>query len=263
MFSPLHSVDPDSWLLLAAITLLLGLSAYLGKRLFARQSRRNEAADDELKIVLGATLSLFGLLIGFILSFAINGYNTRVAAEENEAIAIGNAFQRTTLLDHAHQEQAEDMLNQYLQSRIQFFEANDENHRAQIRMQSIQIQTTMWTLIGRIAKNKPDPVIVTVLDAANDLYTAQQKTIASWRQQIPAAAWAMLLFFGVCSNFLIGYNVRGRKGINTLVLTMPVVTALTLFMIAEIDVPGKGMIHVTPDNLKAVQITVSRGGLAP
>ena len=41
------------------------------------------------------------------------------------------------------------------------------------------------------------------------------------------------------------------------------VTALALFMIAEIDVPGKGFIHVSPDNLTAVRTTISNGGLMP
>ena len=34
-------------------------------------------------------------------------------------------------------------------------------------------------------------------------------------------------------------------------------------MISEIDIPGKGMIHVTPHNLEAVKVTIGEGGLAP
>ena len=34
-------------------------------------------------------------------------------------------------------------------------------------------------------------------------------------------------------------------------------------MISEIDVPGKGVIHVTPQNLEALQVTLSKGGLTP
>lgn len=70
----------------------LSFSALLGKFTWGRKFEHDAVTEDEIKIVLGATLSLFGLLIGFILSFAIGGYNARVAAEENEAIAIGNAF---------------------------------------------------------------------------------------------------------------------------------------------------------------------------
>ena len=260
----LDFIDTYSWAMLLSILVVLGASAFLGKLIWTRHARRDATLDDELKIVLGATLSLFGLLIGFILSIAISGYNTRVAAEENEAIAIGNAFQRTTLLmNDEHKAHAEKLLHDYLNLRIRFFETADEDERARIRMLSIQTQTHMWALISRIAKQNPNPVMTSALNACNDLYTAQQKTMASWRHQIPGAAWVILILFGICSNFLIGYNMRGKTGSNTLLLVVPAITSLALFMISEIDIPGKGMIHVTPHNLEAVKITIGEGGLAP
>lgn len=118
-------------------------------------------------------------------------------------------------------------------------------------------------MISKIAKVKPDPILAMALNACNDLYTAQQKTLASWRNQVPGTAWAILLVFGLCSNFLLGYNVRGQRGSNRLIFIIPAITALALFMIAEIDVPGKGIIHVSPDNLQALLVTLSHGGLMP
>ena len=101
------------------------------------------------------------------------------------------------------------------------------------------------------------------LNACNDLYVVQQKTMASWRHQIPGVAWFILIIFGVCSNFLVGYNVRGRSSRSAMIFVIPAVTALALFMIAEIDVPGKGIIHVSPDNLESLRVTLSSGGLMP
>ena len=48
-----------------------------------------------------------------------------------------------------------------------------------------------------------------------------------------------------------------------MIFVIPAVTALALFMIAEIDVPGKGIIHVSPDNLESLRVTLSSGGLMP
>ncbi len=263
MLEMLRFVDATSWALLLAMLCSLGLAALAGKFSWGRAASRDAAAEDDLKIVLGATLSLFGLLMGFTLSFAISGYNTRMSAEENEAIAIGNAFQWTAALDAGHQPQAQAMLQDYLSLRIRFFDTVDEGQRAQVRMESIRLQTRMWQLISKVAKASGDPQLGSALGASNALYVAQQKTMASWRRQIPGAAWAILMAFGLCSNFLIGYNSRGRPGGRALIFMVPVVTALTLFMIAEIDVPGKGIIHVVPDNLQAVRVTVENGGLAP
>ena len=91
-------VDAESLKMLLAIFVVLALSSWVGSVIGRQQRKQNPAKDEGIKIVLGATLSLFGLLIGFLLSFAISGYNTRVSAEEHEAMALANAFQRTTLL---------------------------------------------------------------------------------------------------------------------------------------------------------------------
>ena len=262
MKTALDYIDIYSWLLLAFMSVGLILSAFLGKIAWGKRVRHDADFSDELKIVLGGTLSLFGLLMGFLLTFAISGHNTRMAAEENEAIVIGNAFQRTSLLEAAYQPQAEQMLKDYLALRINYFSTDNDDKRTAIRMESIRIQTQMWRYVSKIAKDNPTPVIVMVLESCNDLYTAQQKTMSSWRHQIPGIAWALLIRFAVCSNFMIGYNIRGKVGSNVLICTMPLITALALFMIAEIDVPGKGLIHVEPDNLRSILVTLGQGGLA-
>ena len=261
MLSIFHPIDMYSWLILVSMLLVLCLAAFAGKVVWGGKAVRNADFDDELKVVLGCILSMFGLLVGFILSFAISGLNSRMAAEENEAVAIGNAFQRTTLLTESQQETAEKLLEEYLALRIAFYATDDDAKRADIRMESIKKQAYMWFQISKLAKQNPNPVIVTVLNASSELYVAQQKTMSSWRHQIPVVAWALLVLSAVCSNFLIGYNARGKSGSNVLVCIMPIFTALALFMIAEIDVPGKGLIRVAPDNLNALILTLEQGGL--
>lgn len=254
--------DASSLTVLLAVFAVLAVSAGLGKFLSGLRKGLEPSDDEGLKVVLGATLSMFGLLIGFLLTFAISGYNMRMSAEESEAIAVGNAFQHTTLLPTEHaQAHAREMLQGYLTARIQFYETPDEDQRAELRLQSIQMQTRMWTLVSDATKSHPSLVMMSLLDATNQLYVTQQETMASWRQQIPTAAWLVLIIFGVFSCFLIGYDMRGKY--RSMVLVVPFVTAVALFMIAEIDVPGKGVIHVTPDNLKDVRVTVAQGGLAP
>ncbi|KMM83245.1 hypothetical protein SAMN04490203_3038 [Pseudomonas taetrolens] len=261
MRSILYSIDIYSWCLLVSMLLGLCVAAFAGKAVWGRKVAHDSNYDDEIKVVLGGTLSMLGLLIGFILTFAISGLNSRIVAEENETIAIGNAFQHTTLLTESQQAIAEKMLRDYLLLRISFFATNDDDKRAAIRAESIKVQSHMWALISKITKARQGSVIVTVLHASSELYVTQQKTMSSWRHQIPGVAWALLILCAVCSNFLIGYNARGRRGGNTLVCIMPIFTALALFMIAEIDVPGKGLIQVAPDNLRALMLTLDQGGL--
>lgn len=256
-------VDSYSWALLFGIFVVLSGSALLGKFAGVRTTKKNNPdLEDELKIVLGATLSLFGLLVGFMLSFSMSGYDARIGAEENEAIAIGNAFQRTTLLDERHRDQAKAILTDYLNLRIRFYETLDEDKRETIRFESIGMQAHMWALISKIATQNPNPVLTSALNACNDLYVTQQKTMSSWRHNIPQAAWVVLIVFGIFGNYLIGRTIRNRRGSQSLLLIIPAISALAMFMIAEIDVPGKGIVHVEPDNLKSIHLMVNTTGLA-
>lgn len=79
----------------------------------------------------------------------------------------------------------------------------------------------------------------------------------SWRDQIPNIVWYLLIFFAIVSNFLIGYNARKEQGMNLLILILPFLITLALFIIYEIDIPGKGVIHVTPDDLVSLKETIN------
>jgi hypothetical protein len=64
--------------------------------------RRNPSAEDEqhedLGIILGATLTLLALIIGFSISMASSRYDQRKNLEEAEAKAIGTEMLRADLL---------------------------------------------------------------------------------------------------------------------------------------------------------------------
>ena len=178
---------------LSLLTMLV-ISSYIGKFISFNLKDNNNSHDD-IKIILGASLSLLGLLIGFVLSISINGYNQRQLMEENEAIAIGNAYQRIQLLDKEDQDKTVGVLNQYLEARIFFFTTGISDKNFHWKNRSLEKQSTLWSIGVNTANKSPTPVTLSILAALSDLYTSQQKTMASWRHQIPNAAWLLLLFF--------------------------------------------------------------------
>lgn len=249
-YSGFFNDTPIDSIFLFIITFLLSVFfAYIGKFIFKRKKINDDLGDDDAKIILGAILSLLGLLIGFVLSISISGYNNRQQTEENEAMAIGSAYQRIQILDGQERIDSLNLLSQYLNSRIEFFKSGVSDDNNQWRLISLEKQSKLWDIGVKEAKASPNPVMASVLASFNELYLSEQKTMASWRHQIPNAAWFLLVFFAVCSNVLIGYNMRKIQGKNWLIFILPSLTTLALFMIAEIDIPGEGIIHVTPDDL--------------
>jgi hypothetical protein len=84
----------------------------------------------------------------------------------------------------------------------------------------------------------------------NDLLNSQGYTQAAWWNRLPAGAWVLLILVAIASNFLFGYSER-RDGRVRLML-LPLIVSVPLFLIADIDTPRSGIIHVVPQNLIAL-----------
>jgi hypothetical protein len=76
----------------AAAFVALWLASVMGSWLRRRNpSAEDEKHEDDLGIILGATLTLLALIIGFSISMASSRYDQRKNLEEAEANAIGTA----------------------------------------------------------------------------------------------------------------------------------------------------------------------------
>lgn len=245
----MNKAPMDSILLLGITLGSLLLAAYGGKYVFKRRLERAEVEDDEAKLVLGAILSLLMLLIGLVFSIAAGGYADRLAAQENEAIAIGSALQRTELLPPHIRAQAKRTLADYLEARIQFYELSTEAAHQHWKQRSEELQFKLWHLAVEQAQAEPTSIDASVLDAYAAIYQTLHRTQFNWRHHIPIYGWWALLASAFLANALIGYNIRGIKGENWLIILLPLLTTGAFYLIAEIDMPGAGIIRVNSDGL--------------
>src|SRR5579862_5287108 len=89
------------FLVLVLSFLALVLSAWAGDYFRRREGVLKEDAREDYSTVVGATLTLLGLIIGFSFSMAIGRYDQRKNYEEEEANAIGTEYVRADLLPPA------------------------------------------------------------------------------------------------------------------------------------------------------------------
>ena len=80
---------------------LLWLAAWVGGRISQRRRDLTEDLRTDFGVVLAATLTLLGLIIGFSFSMATGRYDLRKTYEEAEANAIGTEYVRVDLLPTA------------------------------------------------------------------------------------------------------------------------------------------------------------------
>jgi hypothetical protein len=63
-------------------------------------------------------------------------------------------------------------------------------------------------------------------------------------------AWALMVFIAIACNVLVGYGARSARGAGVLLLILPLIVAVAFELIADIDSPRAGVIHVVPQNLR-------------
>src|SRR5258705_13590057 len=121
MFNPLDY----PLLILVGSLLTFSVSSSIGAWL--RNRTRNVEADDrdDFKFILGGTLTLLGLIIGFTFSMAVNRYDQRKNCEEEEANAIGTEYLRADFLPAADAANVRALLTNYLAQRIDNYKSRD------------------------------------------------------------------------------------------------------------------------------------------
>ena len=123
----------NSPLLVFALSLFVpGLSARIGVFLRDRRGSIDDAARQDFDRVLGATLTLLGLIVGFSFSMAVTRYDQRKSYEEEEANAIGTEYLRVGLLQPSEATKLRDLMTRYLDQRV-FVLQNPGTRRNSIR----------------------------------------------------------------------------------------------------------------------------------
>jgi hypothetical protein len=235
-------------LVFAVTFVLLSLSTLAGALARKRTAKVGEAEREDLGVILPASLTLLGLIIGFSFAMSTGRYDQRKNYEEEEANAIGTEYVRADLLAPASGDQVRALLRSYLNQRIVFYETRDA---AQLRMSdgaTAQLQAQLWTACVAPASAQPSPLTALSVSGMNDVLNSQGYTLAAWRNTIPVAAWILMEAIAVFCSVLVGYGAR-RTQINVFQLILPLLVALSFFLIADIDSPRNGIVRVPPENL--------------
>jgi hypothetical protein len=240
----------DNPLIVFALALFaLWLSAWIGCSFLKRRLSVKVGVREDFSVILAATLTLLGLIIGFSFSMAISRYEQRKNYEEEEANAIGTEYVRADLLPAADAARVRALLRNYLDDRILFYKTRNEQQLRQINANTAQLQSELWAAVKTPAAAQPTCVVALAISGMNDVWNSQGYTQASWWNRIPFAAWGLLAVIAICCNLLVGYGASHPEAEGILMLIIPIVVSISFFLIADIDSPRGGVILVQPQNL--------------
>ncbi|MGA7237901.1 MAG: hypothetical protein WBY44_19605 [Bryobacteraceae bacterium] len=227
----------------------LWLSAETGTYFHRRWPGMDDAEREDLGLILGAALTLLGLIIGFTFSMAVSRYDLRKNYEEAEANAIGTEYLRAELLPSDDAARVRDLLRNYVDQRILFYTTRDPSQLETINSSTARLQRDLWSAVKTPAVAQPTAVAALAVSGMNDVLNSQGYTQAAWWNRIPTGAWILLVAIGVCCNVLFGYHARRLQGKDIRFFILPLIVAVSFFLIADLDSPHGGLIRVIPQNL--------------
>ena len=230
----------------------------LASRLGSHQRHRHplpEEERDDFGIVLSATLTLLGLLIGFTFSMAVSRYDQRKNYEEAEANAIGTEYVRADLLPPADGAKVRDLLKKYVHQRVLFYTTRSPWKVGKINADTAELQNELWSAVRSQAAAQPTPITALIISGMNDVLNSQGYTQSAWWNRIPVAAWILMATIAIGANLLIGYGARWTDW--RLLLIVPLAVSLSFFLISDIDSPRGGAIRVAPRNLLSLAHSLS------
>lgn len=232
-------------LLFALLVAAVAFGSFVLRRLVVLPEENRE----DFRIVQSSTLTLLALLVGFSLSMAVSRYDQRKNLEESEANAIGTEYSRADLADTAVSAQIKSGLVRYAQLRVADYRTSNLQELERIGRDTANLQSELWRLATQVAKDKPTPIGALVVAGMNDVLNSQDYSEAARINHIPLGAWFLMICIAVFGCVVQGYGAKGNLRKGPLITILPVTVPLSLALIADIDSPRGGIIHVQPQNL--------------
>src|SRR5499427_10546657 len=200
------------FLVFALSLLVLFLAAIIGDQLRRRVFPLQDEGREDFNIVLGGTLTLLGLLIGFSFSMAVSRYDQRKNYEEAEANAIGTEYVRADLLPEKDASRVRELLRKYTDQRVLFYKTRDEHKVAKINADTAELQNELWSAVRPAAAAQPTAAVIALaVSGMNDVLNSQGYTQAAWWNRIPIAAWVLMAAIAIGCNLMNGYSTHQRN----------------------------------------------------
>jgi hypothetical protein len=246
-----------------AAGLFLGMLILLetGRRMGARRLAEDpEGARQGLAVVEGAVFSLLGLLVAFTFSGATGRFEGRRQLIIEEANDIGTAYLRIDLLPVAAQPALRDLFRQYLDSRLRIYrELSDLATAEKALAHSIRLQGEIWKAAVATCRDQASAsASMLLLPALNQMIDITTVRTEGMRIHPPLIIFAMLGVLSLTASLLAGYGMAGgrlRSWIH--ILGFAAATAVTVYVIMDIEYPRFGLIRVDGADRVLVEVKES------
>jgi hypothetical protein len=201
---------------------------------------------------------LLSLLLGFTLPMSLPNYDLRKHLVIEEANAIGTTNLRAQMLPEPARGKILGLLREYVDARMEFSKAGPRVGELQACLaHAKQLQNEIWRQSVAAAQQSNSPLTSTFVQALNESIDLSEKRLAALEMRIPRVIWWMLALISLLTCLLVGYSMRRRFLL--VMLVSPLMIAIVMGLIADLDSPRSGLIRVSQQSMERLQMDLKDG----
>lgn len=239
-------LDPfPLWTILPLTIAIALLAIEIGYR-FARyrQQRSLEEKESPVGGMVGAMLGLLAFMLAFTFGLAGSRFEDRRQILLSEANAIGTTYLRGAMLPEPMRSEGRNLLREYVDVRLEGVQPDKFAHAV---ARSEELHERLWSVaVAATEKDRSDitGLFVSSLNEVIDLHAT--RLMAGVRSRVPAVIWIVLFLLGFIAMVMLGYHT-GLSGSRRSIAVVALVIGFcaVLYLIADLDRPGKGMLQVS------------------
>jgi hypothetical protein len=241
--------------------LWLGMLLFLeaGRRIGDRRRAADAGAAGGTGAIEGAVFALFGLLVAFTFSSAASRFDARRELVVREANAIGTAYLRLDLLPAEAQPALRALFRAYLDSRLETYRLLSDIPAAEKELaHSVRLQGEIWARAVAASAQGQLSTPTLVLSALNEMFDIVTTRMMATRFHAPALVFALLFGLGLGCSFLAGYGMAGGRKRNWVhMIGFATITAISIYVILDMEYPRLGLIRVNAADRVLVELRQS------
>ena len=195
--------------------LSIEIGSYLGKW---RLGRLTDGEKVHTGPIITAGLSLLAFMLAIVYSAVDSRFVELKHVVLDEANAIGTAFLRADLLPNADRTEVRQLLQDYVNLRVEAGHNGDKKQIEQVINRSEELQSDLWSKAVAIADQQPTPISALFLQSLNELIDMHEKRITvAIHHRLPVDIWTMLYGLAILALAMGGYDF-GLSGSRRLIV---------------------------------------------